>query len=146
MRGPTRKEYLLDLVLSNLEGVKCKVEAEVADHKLVVTELKLDLPEEETVERRVWSFHKADWGALSSELAGVNWDSLTTKGADEAAELVTKSIFDALKKHMPPRLLKERKSTHPWLTQEVLELVKKKRDAEGNRRRLKQPKSAAKLC
>ena len=59
VREPTRKEettgneYLLDLVLTDLEDVKCTVEAGVADHKLVVATLKLAVPVEETVQRIV---------------------------------------------------------------------------------------------
>ena len=39
VREPTRKEHLLDLVLSDFESVKCTVEPEVADHKVVVATL-----------------------------------------------------------------------------------------------------------
>ena len=107
VREPTRKEkttekeYLLDLVLTDLEDVKCVVEAGVADHKLVVATLKLAVPVEETVERTVWVFDKADWDALRTELAETNWDSLQELGADKAAQTATERVLEALKKHVP---------------------------------------------
>ena len=68
---------------------------------------------------------------LRKELAETNWDSILELGADGAAELVTERLLAALEKHVPSKKLQERKGTHPWLTDEVLELVRKKRDAEG---------------
>ena len=61
VKKPTRKENLLDLVLTNLEDAKCTVEPRVADHNLVVASFSLPVPREELVERRVWNFAKADW-------------------------------------------------------------------------------------
>ena len=64
VRKPTRKdphsgnEYLLDLVLTDLEGVNCTVEPKLADHGLVVATLLLPVPREELVQRRVETLPK----------------------------------------------------------------------------------------
>ena len=50
VKKPTRKENLLDLVLTNLEDAKCRVEAKVANHNLVVACFGLPVPREELME------------------------------------------------------------------------------------------------
>ena len=51
--------------------------------------------------------------------------------ADRAEEHFTNTLLEATRRHIPSKKLKERKCTHPWLTEEVLKLVQKKRDAAG---------------
>ena len=68
VHAPTRGDYLLDLVLSNLEDVTCTVTPKIADHNGVVVKLKLSVPTSCSVKRTVWSFNKADWEQLFSAL------------------------------------------------------------------------------
>ena len=142
VREPTREEYLLDLVLTDLDGVKCKVLPGVADHQLVQATLVLPMPKVEEVQRQVWDFAKGNWAAVRQDLAETDWDCLLEKDADEAAAFFNARLLQTLERHVPRRFLKERKSTHPWLTEEVLLLVKAKQEAKG----LPGEQAAAKAC
>jgi hypothetical protein len=54
VREATRGEYLLDLVLSDVEGVRCTVLPKIADHGRVLAQFKLTVPETVCTERLVW--------------------------------------------------------------------------------------------
>ena len=44
------EEYLLDLVLTGVEGMGCKVMLTIADHGIVATHMNLPVPRSETLE------------------------------------------------------------------------------------------------
>lgn len=52
-------------------------------------------------------------------------------GADKAAETLQNEILAAAKEFVPPTILKETESTHPWINERVMELVRQKHTA-GN--------------
>ena len=53
VRGPTRESHLLDLTLTDLDNVSAKVIPGVSDHEIVISTLKLSMPECEVVRRKV---------------------------------------------------------------------------------------------
>ena len=73
VKSPTRKEYLLDLVLSDVGGILCKVLPRIADHELVLTTLALSAPKSNMLPREVWQFATADWEGLSAALCARDW-------------------------------------------------------------------------
>ena len=103
---PTRYEHLLDLVLTDLESCKTEVLPRIADHKLVVVELKADVPSQACITRKVWSFTQADWGALQEDLAGRDWATMWQTSVEEATEFLTGAILDAASNHIPTRVAK----------------------------------------
>ena len=137
VREPTRSdshsgnEYLLDLALTDLEDVRCEVGAKVSDHKVVKVTLKLTMPKQETVVRKVWDFKKADWNKLQQRLCDTKWNFLDTLDPDRGAEKLTETLLKALKEAVPERTLYEKKTTHPWLTEKAVQLVAAKHAAEG---------------
>ena len=96
VREPTRENYLLDLVLSDVEGVRCKVLPGVSDHKLVAATLKLTVPKTEVVQRVVWDFAKADWTAVKTFLKETDWTCLSSLEAEEAQHSSTASCWKYL--------------------------------------------------
>ena len=140
VREPTRGEYLLDLVLSDFEGVKCKVEPEVADHKLVAATLHLAVPEEETAQRKVWLFAKADWAALEEELAEETWERLEELDADKAEAHLTARLLEVMHKHVPTRMLKEKVHT-PMADRQSLRAGEEKAGRHRNRQRKRSSRS-----
>ena len=119
VREPTRENYLLDLVLTDLEGVSCKVLPGVADHALVSATLKLQVPKTEAVEREVWVFSKANWTKAKELLAETDWTYLDNLDADTAAAHLEERILAVTRDCVPKRLVQDRKSAHPWLTPET---------------------------
>ena len=128
---PTREEHLLDLVLTNIPGTRVTVSPAIADHRLVTAELAFKVPEHTTVTRTVWQFAKADWEMLRYMLSTQPWEEMTEMNASDAADFLGKTIQESAEHCIPRRELRERKSTHPWLTAETEILVQEKNDAEG---------------
>jgi len=128
---PTRGDNLLDLALSDLEEVRCKVVGKLADHKGLELALPFTVPRVEIQSRMVWQFKAADWEGLNNALIRQDWSWLTRTDPSTGAERLTACILDLAEFFIPKRLLKERKSTHPWINDRVLELVRCKLAAEG---------------
>lgn len=68
VREATRGKYLLDLILSDMEGVKCRVLPKIADLGRVLAQIKLTVPQSGCIERQVWRYPKANWDAFRAEL------------------------------------------------------------------------------
>ena len=54
--------------------------------------------------------------------------------ADEAAGEVTRKLLEWMAECIPMHKVRARKSTHPWLTEEVLQKVLAKKEAAGTER------------
>jgi hypothetical protein len=134
VRGPTRDKYLLDLCISNIESVSAEVLGRIADHAIVMAKLNLAIPETRAMPRTVWSFRQADWDSLKEDLMNEDWSFFDHYGASEAAEELTLRILNAARKHIPQREIYTNKRSHPWLTDEIVELVALKRATEGTDR------------
>ena len=66
---PTREKYLLDLVITDMDSlVRTMVLPRVADHGLVLVNVKADVLETSFVHREYWKFAEADWTALQKEI------------------------------------------------------------------------------
>ena len=128
---PTREDHLLDLVLTNISGARTNVLPCIADHKLVVTELPFNVPEQAIISRTVWRYAKADWERLRSELEETDWNCMTAMDPDAASMYLANRISDAAELCVPKKQIREKKSTHPWLTSEIEDRAEAKRAAEG---------------
>ena len=132
VRSPTRGENLLDLVLTDIEGVKARVVPGVSDHDIVVASLKLSVPETEVSEREVWDFGKGDWDGLHDASVESDWSFIARVDTDRAASDLTADILAKAERFIPRRQLKERKTTHPWLSDRAIDAVKDKHAARGS--------------
>ena len=133
VRGPTRGEYLLDLAVTDIASSTATVSSKIADHGIVTVRLNLSIPQTVAHSRKVWSFAKADWDGLNNGLRGVDWSFIGKDGYDasRAAARVTELILEKANEFIPQRTLRATKSTHPWLTDDIVRLVSKKRAAAG---------------
>ena len=73
VREPTRNEYLLDLILTNIQGISVKVMPYIADHKGILCKLPFREILEKSVEREVWDFRSAEWKELDKALKEFDW-------------------------------------------------------------------------
>ena len=131
VKQPTRGEYLLDLLLSDLEDTKCKVVSNIADHKGLLVSLPCKVPRTAFVTREVWQFAEADWDGLKEAIGAHDWSDLVSGDVHTGANIFTEQLLSFSKAFIPTRFLRERKSTHPWLNERIIELVAAKREAEG---------------
>ena len=70
VRGPTRNQYLLDWVLTDLsESLRVEVLPAIADHKLVMSRLRVATPICHAVTRYVWDYTQARWDGLIQAFA-----------------------------------------------------------------------------
>jgi hypothetical protein len=51
--------------------------------------------------------------------------------ATRGAEFLTRCILEAAREFIPQHNLRERKTTHPWMNENILGLVKAKHEAAG---------------
>ena len=64
-------------------------------------------------------------------LSQVDWSWLDGIDPNTGAEQLTNTILDFARKYIPQRVLRERKTTHPWINERIVELVVAQRAAEG---------------
>ena len=128
VREPIRGKYLLDLALSDIAGATAAVLPKVADHNIV--EVRAPLPVR-TIECEVWKFATADWDRLEALLHKENWSSIFRICPDEGARHLSKTLLEHARSCIPKKRIVEKKSTHPWLNEVVLQAVANKKDAEG---------------
>ena len=139
---PTRGPNLLDLVLSDVGTATTEVLHRVADHSIVSVKLGLTVPASAEIQREVWSFNQADWEGMQEELAAQNWKAMRDMSVDDATAFLTDTILKSCEKHIPKRVLQERKWTHPWLNHRASRLVQARVAAKGT----PQEEEAAKAC
>ena len=76
-------------------------------------------------------YAKADWDRMRSLLEETDWDRMETMDPNAASQYLFKSTNKAAQLCIPQKMIQERKSAHPWLTDEVEDLVEAKQAAEG---------------
>ena len=132
VRGPTRYEYLLDLVITDLdEAINATIFPRIADHNLVRAKFDLQVTEAEAQQREVFLYKTAKWAELRYDLRQCNWDWLSHLDVDSACERLTSTFDNLLRKHVRTTLISERATTHPWLNSRCKAVINAKRNAEG---------------
>ena len=130
VREPTRGKHLLDLVLTSMPDVsKVKTLGSISDHRAVLCETKAQTSEIINVPREVWNFRDADWDGLRQAFKEEDWSFLRRTSQDGADEL-TERILETARKFIPKRVINERKSGHPWITEECRSVVREKNEIE----------------
>ena len=84
VKEPTRKEYLLDLAITDIPGSTATVCTYIADHKGVRLNLPIAEVKEVAIKRTVWMIKDADWQALEQELIEIDWEPLKKGTAEDA--------------------------------------------------------------
>ena len=113
------------------DSSKTTVLPSLTDHKPVLCETTLEVAKVVVVDRTVWDYRKANWSGLRARLKEEDWNVLGEKHASEAADYLTNRILDLAKTFIPQRVLKDRKSTHPWVTAKCEEALAKKNHLEA---------------
>ena len=112
---PTRGDYLLDLVLTDLENCKTQVVAPIADHRGIVAKVAFPCPKALLVSREVWHFKGAAWQNLKCALRNCSWDLLREGSVDEAVNYFLDLLLAKCEEFIPRSKIIINKATHPWL-------------------------------
>ena len=128
--GEIHQAHLLDVALTDIPGTKARVTPKIGDRKVVEVTLSLPVPETITTERYVWNFASADWERLQVMLQDADWTEVGNRDTDKGAEALSSQVLDIAEACITKKCVIERKSTHPWLNDNVLLAVAAKRDAE----------------
>ena len=131
VRKPTRGDYLLDLVITDIELAIVAVLSKLADHAVLMVRLNLGMQECSSHQRKVWVFSKADWVRLKEDFSSCDWSFLETLDADEGADRLTDLVLSSAAARIPQKTITCQKKSHPWLNDRVVELVAKKHAANG---------------
>ena len=132
VRGPTRNQYLLNWVHMDLsESLRVEVLPAITDHKLVMSRLRVATPIHHAVTRYVWDYKQARWDGLIQAFANTDWHYLASGSIVTAVETFTRHVLKTSRAFIPCRRLRERRSTHPWITTACEAAVRKKIAAEG---------------
>ena len=113
VKEPTRGEYILDLVLTDVPECTAKPGAAVADHKSVLTQVKFRIPETASHQREVLHFREADWEKMMSNIEEEDWEFLSSMFPSEGAQRLTEQLLRIAEENIPKRSVTIRKSTHP---------------------------------
>jgi len=140
--SPTREGAILDLVLGNEPGqvVKVSVGEHVAnsDHNSVNFRIVMD-KDECCPTGRVLNWGKANYSRIRQELVAVDWERLFGgKSTSGMWESFKEQLIRLQDRHVPVKR-KDRKGRirEPWITREIEDLIKKKREAYVRSRQLK---------
>ena len=130
---PTRGEYLLDFVLSDLGPlVNAKAVLGIADHKGVLGKLSFPLPDISVIEREVFLYSKAKWSSLRRAICNTDWHQfISPVDADASATNFERELMRLIRKLIPSRVFHNEKKDHAWLDDRCRALVAAKRAAFG---------------
>ena len=131
MDKPPRGEYLLDLVLTDMDDCKVQVLDQIADHKGILAKLVLPMPKLMTIDREVWHFKNASWNNLRCDLRACSWARLSEGSVDSAVNYFLDLLIAKCKEHIPFSRITFTKQTHPWIDDDCVQAIKAKNEAVG---------------
>ncbi|XP_064393634.1 uncharacterized protein LOC135341084 [Halichondria panicea] len=102
-----------------------------SDHQCISVVLKWSTRPIKRVKRDVWLYSRADWDSVNAELLS---DSTTTHSFTDINSALSQwknSFLSVLSRHIPRRLVSTRKHI-PWLTTEIIRLLRR-RDCSHSR-------------
>jgi len=133
---PTRKGALLDLVLTNKEGlvedVKVGGRLSCSDHEMV--EFRILRGESRAISRiKTLDLRRANFGFFKELLGGIPWASvLEVMGVQECWSLFESHFLHAQEQYIPLRKKSSKGGRRPaWLNKELLAELRRKRKVHG---------------
>ena len=130
-REPTRQQYLLDLVLSDVAGARAKVGPYIADHKMVLRYFPVPEIQSKRIVRYGFSIKKANWKELKRSLKEMDWQKLQKDTAEDALNYFMEILWALLCTHIPFEEINFVKTSHPWLNERCREAIQRKNASEG---------------
>ena len=77
--------------------------------------------------RKIFLYNRGNYGAFKDDLQRTDWDFLKDGNVDIYASNFTDKILELTNKHIPNKTIKVRQSDPTWLTNEIKQLIRKKK-------------------
>ena len=125
------KGNTLDLVITNSPELVDSLEEEGrlgrSDHVIMEMEIGVENRSEEEDGKEYNDWKKADWNQIRRDIGREDWRrTMEGKTVNEAWELLKKKLEETTEKNVPKRRRRNR-NRPPWLTQEILRGIRKKK-------------------
>jgi len=122
------KGNILDLVITNSPEKVLEVRTEGrlgrSDHEMLWVEI--EGVTEKVVQQAFPDWRRANWDAIRKGVGEVNWEEeMENKDAEESWVLLCDKLQNLQKSHIPDR--KARSERPPWMTTEILRVIRRKR-------------------
>jgi hypothetical protein len=131
VKQPTRDNYLLDLVLSDMQSIGTKVVAKIAVHQGVKITIPDSLETRALPLRHVWHYRDAEWEAMEKNLQDFDWHILDSGSVDDAIAIFYDKVYKIRDAHVPQSVQTWEKSSLPWLNGRCSAAIAAKHGAEG---------------
>ncbi|GAB0182166.1 hypothetical protein GRJ2_000681900 [Grus japonensis] len=131
---PTRRGAMLDLILTNKEGlvgdVKFKGSLGCSDHKMVEFRI-LRAARRARSKLTTLDFSRADFGLFRDLLGRIPWDkALEGRGAQDSWLIFKDHLLQAQERCIPTKRKSSKNTKRPlWVNKELLDKVKQKKEA-----------------
>lgn len=133
VKGPTRYENLLDLVLTTARNCQCEIANPITDHFCLHVHFDFTLRYAPPILREVYRWDLADWDSIHGRLEHTNWFYLTERDVDSAASWFQCKLEDCLVEEVPKHKRKFYKTGHPWLKHRNVQLIRRKHASYGTK-------------
>ena len=130
-QGTHRSGHILDLVLTSDETMAEKVrmigKLGSSDHEMMMVELNVGVVREE-IEKRIKDYGGGKYGEMR-KMMDIDWKrELDGRNVEEMWNEIERRINEAVKKWVPEKKIKS-KGKPRWMTNEILKLIREKRNA-----------------
>ena len=105
----------------------------VADHCAAWAQLDLPVPSCVIRRQEGLQYRKVDGASLHNQFLHTDWSQLENGENDEGAKFLNDEILEAAREHIPSRVMMEKKSSHPWMNERVLDFVRAKLPSKTRR-------------
>ena len=131
LRNPGSSGNILDLVLTNNDFL---VEDEVvhprafnSDHHPITFKFHAEMRRPINIQRKVYCYKKADLKGLQETSQSVPWNLVTCDNCIDTGLIKFQDLlFAAVNQHIP-RISLKRRSRPPWICNDIMKLIRKKR-------------------
>jgi hypothetical protein len=113
VKGPTRGDYLLDLVCSSHSDLKVRIGPKIADHATVISTLPNSLETRCHAPRRVWHLRGANWQEMKDAILNFDCSRLLEGTVDESIDLFVGFLKGLMQAHVPQDTQEVRKAIFP---------------------------------
>ena len=131
VQEPTRGDYLLDLVLTSMDGAKVKLGHKLADHASLLIKVPDAVEVRELPPRKIWQYSKANWPQMKTAILNESWDFLRQGSIDDMMCQFNALLLRMMDMYVPFSWKTKVKGSLPWMNQICVESINAKHAAEG---------------